>query len=695
MDYMQQNAFAFASQPQPQFLYQPVQYPTFVTHGRQPVDDFYMAYTGAEYADFMDAGMMHDEFGETQEISTRPRLTKEQAEILEAHFQANHKPSSQLKRELAIQTNLKLTRVGNWFQNRRAKAKQQKRQEEYEAQHAAAKTGSKEPRGLDLSEGSALEPTSPRSSVASPTKKTSRNSTSVTISTGQTPTSPVKVVEDSKEASWNSLQRALGQAKAAQGQQTAQAQSTMSSLEIPPQNAAMQLPLRLYDHQPTSSTSSLPTWPNQPAGAVPHPSPITLQDTSFDFGFDDEVAEQNSSQDPITMNTVVDYGQDSFVVTPEEFREPLATPKGIPSHQSPLTTLPSPGLTMPSYPGSRRPSTTEDLSTNFSNFALASSSPNLLANRRASEVICPPPSGPLDIAARRKRPRPAALTSASLRSRSYGALTSASPTFRQGLMSPQGPHSVRHVKSAGQSLHSRYAGIRKASSAQKSPMCASTFAEAETLNQLMAQQAIATTPLGELPEPLLSPGHVSSGYMLDPEKNPFFAQAIDMPSQYTMRPPQNLSITTGSPPVTPMMAAFMSRAQSQQSLIPPPSAPQFAAFTDYTPPYSAGPLTNSSWSDAPLTSPEISSFPVTQFPSLGFPHQCDGLNGQFQQYVLPSDNTSEVDFVSHVDKKKTEFYIQEFPNQKEELAHVAQQLAQQKPKNYVFANTAPQDYTNT
>ncbi|OQV06323.1 Homeobox domain-containing protein [Cladophialophora immunda] len=697
MDYMQQNAFAFASQPQSQFIYPQVQYQAFMTHAQQPVDDFYMPYGGAEYADFADAGMMQDEFGENQEISTRPRLTKEQAEILEAHFQANHKPSSQLKRELAIQTNLKLNRVGNWFQNRRAKAKQQKRQEEYEAQHAATKPGSKEPKDLVLAEISRREIISPRSSVASPTKESSTNSAAASVSTAQTSPSPVKVVENPKEASWNSLQRALGQAKAAQGQQVTQPQATaMSSLEIPPQTASMQLPIRLNDSHTASSTSSLPTWPNRTAGTVPYPSPITFQDTSFDFGFGDEVAEQTPSQDPTTIDPVADYGQESFVVTPEDYRESLATPKGMHSHQSPMTALPSPGLTMPSYPGSRRPSTTEDLSTNFSHFALASDAPNMLPDQRVSEGICPPQSGPLDIAARRKRPRPAALTSASLRSRSYGAMTSASPTFRQGIMSPQAPHGVRHVKSAGQSLHSRYAGIRKASSAQRSPMCASTFAEAEALNQLMAQQAMTTTPLGELAEPLLSPDHMPSGYVIDPEKNPFFAQAIDMSNQYSMRPPQNLAIAAASPPVTPMMAAFMSRAQSQQSLIPPASAPpQYAAFTDYTPPYSAGPLTNSSWSDCPLTSPEIPSFPVTHIASLGFPNQCDGLSGQFQQFVLPSDNKSEVDFVSHVEQKKTEFYIQEFPNQKEEHAHVAQQLAQQKPKNYVFANTAPQDYTGT
>ena len=259
-------------------------------------------------------------------------------------------------------------------------------------------------------------------------------------------------------------------------------------------------------------------------------------------------------------------------------------------------------------------------------------------------------------------------------------------------MSPQGAHGVRHVKSAGQSLHSRYAGVRKASSAQKSPMCATTFAEAEALNQLMAQQAIAAQTLTERPEPMLSPDHGSHGqHMVEAKPGPFFMQS--MSNHYLMHLPQNLSITTASPPLTPMMANFMSTGISQQSLMPPISAPpQYANFPDHTPPYSAGPLTNSSWSDAPMTSPDVSIFPIAYHSPLGFSQNCDDTYGQFQQYVLRSDNKSELDFDSPVDHKRTEFYIQEFPNQKEEHANVAQQLAQQKPRNYVFANTAPGDY---
>jgi hypothetical protein len=437
----------------------------------------------------------------------------------------------------------------------------------------------------------------------------------------------------------------------------------------------------------------MPTWSAQPASAIPYPSPITLQDTTFDFGFDKDESSEMAGQETAAHDPIAEYIHDSFVVTPEDWKEPFTTPKGVTDPNDPTATLPSPGLTMPSNPHSRRQSTAEELSSNLDTFALASSPPNVAAHRRPSEPIRVPNGGSLDIAARRKRPRPAALTSASLRSRSYGAMTSVSPTFRPGAVTPPVPHTLRHVKSAGQSLNSRYAGIRKASSAQRSPMCVASFAEAEAFNQLMAQQAVNAQTLAELPAPLLSPDIISNNQITDPEKNPFFTPNLDVSHPYSMPGAQDLSMTTSSPPITPLPADFMVRGLSQQSLCPPASAPpQYASFPDYTPPYSAGPMTNSSWSDAPLTSPEMSSFPpVTYVPSLGYPGQGDCMPGHFQQFVLPSDKSDLLLDGQH-DHKKTEFYIQEFPNQKEEHAHVAQQLSQQKPKNYVFANSAPQDY---
>ncbi|KIW53937.1 hypothetical protein PV05_06344 [Exophiala xenobiotica] len=688
MDYLQEP-FSIPPQYQPQMYYQAMPYPAYTVHPQQQLDDFYPRYGPNDYADFMGPGMMHDEFGpEMEEISTRPRLTKEQVEVLESQFQANHKPNSQVKRQLAIQTNLKFQRVGNWFQNRRAKAKQQKRQEEYEAQKATEKPDS---RGAETVR-------TPRPQMASPTRSTTR---SISLSPRkesrsgyQSSPSPTKASDKSKEASWVSLQRALGQAKAAQAEQMAQQNPAMAPPEFT-QTATMQLPLRISPHRSSAQSSNMSAWP---AGAAPYPSPITLQDNTFDFGFDDEKIDTdiNAHATPIA-DPLADFIHESFVVTPEDLEEPLTTPRGMAQHQNdPTAALPSPGLTLPSCPGSRRQSAavTDELSNHFGSFALAGSSPSMMAQRRPSEPIRHPPSGPLDIAARRKRPRPTPLTSASLRSRSYGAMTSVSPTFRPGATAPPVPHTIRHVKSAGHSLSSRYAGVRKASSAQRSPMCHASFAEAQAFSQLMAQQALNVQGLTDLPAPLLSPDIVSNAHMTDPEKNPFFAQNLDMSGQYALHG-QNFSLNTASPPITPLPSDFMmARGPSQQSLCPPASAPpQYASFPDYTPPYSAGPMTNSSWSDA-LTSPDVTSFPpVTYVPSLGYSQHGDGLSSQFQQFVLPSDNTTELDFDAQMDQKKTEFYIQEFPNQKEEHAHVAQQLAQQKPKNYVFANTAPHDYT--
>ncbi|PVI02067.1 hypothetical protein DM02DRAFT_523806 [Periconia macrospinosa] len=54
----------------------------------------------------------------------KPRLTKEQHDILEKHFQQQHKPSTNTKRGFADALGVPLDKINNWFQNRRAKVKQ-------------------------------------------------------------------------------------------------------------------------------------------------------------------------------------------------------------------------------------------------------------------------------------------------------------------------------------------------------------------------------------------------------------------------------------------------------------------------------------------------------------------------------------------------------------------------------------------
>ncbi|KAK7528785.1 uncharacterized protein IWZ02DRAFT_369328 [Phyllosticta citriasiana] len=55
----------------------------------------------------------------------KPRLTKEQHDILEAHFQQQNKPSTSTKKGFAEALGVPLEKINNWFQNRRAKVKQE------------------------------------------------------------------------------------------------------------------------------------------------------------------------------------------------------------------------------------------------------------------------------------------------------------------------------------------------------------------------------------------------------------------------------------------------------------------------------------------------------------------------------------------------------------------------------------------
>lgn len=415
-----------------------------------------------------------------------------------------------------------------------------------------------------------------------------------------------------------------------------------------------------------------------------------FQDQSFDFGFDSQSTSAASSE-PVLIN---DQPQD---VLQEAWQDSLPTPRGTAHARCDSGHgFQSPDLPLPAYPEARRGSLADSLTNNFDAFAMASESPHAITTP-TSAMSAPPPEDHLDLAARRKRPRPEALTSASLRSRSYGAMTM-SPTFRPG-MTPSA-HTVRHVKSTGHNLNARYGGVRKTSSAQRSPISFSCFAEADAFNSLIAQQATAhaVASTSEAPGRLQSPS-----LMVDPQTPIDYianstSHSMELARSYQLPTTQHLTLMTAPPPTTPFAAEFDPSYAAFG--IPPISAPpQYASFPDYTPPYSAGPLTNSSWSDAPLTSPDLPNFPpVTYPPSLGHTHTSESMSmpDHFQEFVLASESKPKVDAISNTpEQKKTDFFIQEFPNQKEEHANVARQLAQHRPKNYVFANSAPSDYAQS
>ena len=217
--------------------------------------------------------------------------------------------------------------------------------------------------------------------------------------------------------------------------------------------------------------------------------PGTAGDVVFDFGF------HESDSCMLTHNTQLPSPAGSTshgVVSPQPWESDVPTlrmPSTSQSHfQQPL--LP-PGMQMAAYVGTRRGLIADALTNNFESIAVASGAPQT-SFQSAEEVSSDASEGRIDLASRRKRPRPTALLSPSLRSRSYGALTAASSAFRQGVTSPSG-HSLRHVKSTGHNLNGHYPGIRKSSIPQRSPLNFTTFAESEALQELMAQKAAEDT----------------------------------------------------------------------------------------------------------------------------------------------------------------------------------------------------------
>lgn len=88
--------------------YDPTMVPPPMMH-HHPIDGYLYPHPPMEMLDYYHQPIM--DYDEYTENLSRPRLTKEQVETLEAQFQAHPKPSSNVKRQLAAQTNLSLPRV--------------------------------------------------------------------------------------------------------------------------------------------------------------------------------------------------------------------------------------------------------------------------------------------------------------------------------------------------------------------------------------------------------------------------------------------------------------------------------------------------------------------------------------------------------------------------------------------------------
>ena len=82
-------------------------YPSVAT----PMDAYLYLHPQFDPTEYYRQLPMLDDYDDHSENTSRPRLTKDQVDTLEAQFQAHPKPNSNIKRQLAVQTNLSLPRV--------------------------------------------------------------------------------------------------------------------------------------------------------------------------------------------------------------------------------------------------------------------------------------------------------------------------------------------------------------------------------------------------------------------------------------------------------------------------------------------------------------------------------------------------------------------------------------------------------
>jgi hypothetical protein len=127
---------SFSQSQWPSWAYEEVHDP-FTSYSQYPAYTSYLADSMDAYQSNHHHLVHHQQMSRTTE--SKPRLSKEEVEILEAEFQKNHKPNSTIKKALAESMRVDNARINNWFQNRRAREKKERNIREYEARQKLEK----------------------------------------------------------------------------------------------------------------------------------------------------------------------------------------------------------------------------------------------------------------------------------------------------------------------------------------------------------------------------------------------------------------------------------------------------------------------------------------------------------------------------------------------------------------------------
>lgn len=304
----------------------------------------------------------------------------------------------------------------------------------------------------------------------------------------------------------------------------------------------------------------------------------------------------------------------------------------------------------------------------------------------------------LDLAARRKRPRPAAIGTSNTRSLAAStSMSSLSPTSR--MPNSGAGNSMRHSKST-QSLNNRYAGVRKASAAQRSPLNF-TFAESGSMKSSKAEMlrpSVSSTSLA--PPTPLTPQDFQNFMPASPTDSNYCLSAHSTTQFFPSTQPMQVNIA--SPPTTPL---DLYSPFSYQSMAPPMSAPaQVTTFPEYVN-CDPVPMTARSWADTgSLASPDFPSglqvphsntvSPIGYDASVEHTGQAFGMEpvSGSPSLIYSIEDADMPGTAGGGDRKANEFMMHDFSEQGAHRFNAQHLQSAQKPKGYSFANGAPGNY---
>ncbi|KAL8794501.1 MAG: hypothetical protein Q9195_002974 [Heterodermia aff. obscurata] len=542
--------------------------------------------------------------GEDVDTSSRPRLTQEQITILEQEFGKLPKPSTDFKKQLADRIGLTLARVNNWYQNRRAKTKN------------GAKTAEAqfEVRTEDLQ---LIWPTVDQQFQAVPSYFDTRGSASQSQA----------LLDASPSADYDHcLSNYFGG-----GNFDLSYESFHGLPEVVPAISQDTTPLA-FDHL-DFGTKSCPPGITVLSADCKMPVPETLD---FDFsGYSSDTPvgfaipqDSPTEQTGESMYRIVENGLHVGNLSNQTFMSATSSSDGEQANMMTPPERPSP-ISLQSRDGfDRRSSITGALTKEFQNgFHLQrQSSGQALYDQQlhASETgsISPVHASPsatpvqwndgsvpstlsldtstdngvannkIDLAARRKRPRPAPLIRPDAqRSFSYtGPLTSSPPSARKSLLNPSQP--VRRIRSNLDGFSGRVQKPRS-TSAHQSPR----NVESRFQNAFKSEQS--STTFQPPPTPLSAVHANDESLGIAPQLNDQPHQPVGSPTAFED------SFTLNSPPITPYNVSPFPAERSQGVFLghafeahqPPQSAPpqKTRFFSGDSPPIANSNLGHLSW----------------------------------------------------------------------------------------------------